>query len=862
MKPRILFIDAYDSFTNNIISLLETKLDVEVTQVRIDSHVSNLPSFLRSFSAVVAGPGPGNPANDADVGLIKELWSLSDEHVLPVLGICLGFQSLVLAHGGKVLPLSRPRHGVVTRISTKGEGIFQGLEEVHSVQYHSLHGALGHEVSEHSEDPASSAHLWKPHASTSALMPLAWEFDQSLAAYEDIHKPKNPRHVLMAAKHVTRPFYGIQFHPESICSHPNAQEVILNWWSQVEEWHRDHGSRYDAVVDLEIRALPVPKKDLTSSLLSLLSEVSGSASSSNSSRAPSPLSSISSFGSSSSSNLRSSISRPLSSLSNTPVFPVPTSSALIPKHGLFGPTLNAHSMDLGSLIVPDICRLVGLIDDEVIVLDSEMRQMPELGAYSIIGIIESDTIKLSYSVGDQHVRIQEENLSFNDSLHGGTIFTYLKNFMDRHRMCGHFEQTHPFRGGLMGYISYEACLETIDIHTKSKERSRPDVCFAYIERSIVIDHMHKRVYVQSLKWDDGEWIGGILRTLRTSSHSASILASDIKNSQMAAETASIDEPIKHAYVTKIGQCQSHIRAGNSYELCLTNQTTIRTRPASTRSSWPLYLRLRSLNPAPFSAYVRLGPLTLLSTSPERFMTWTRPAANPDAEGVLSTTCQFRPIKGTVKKHQLDAQGNPRTVSLQEATTLLSTTKERAENLMIVDLIRHDLHGVVGSGNVIVRAAMVVEEYETVYQLVSVIEGTLETNVYWKSVPGSILPTYVTYKEPGLSKEGIDVLAASLPPGSMTGAPKRRSCELLQEIEEHKPRSIYSGVLGYMSVGGGGDFSVVIRSAFKWDGNREGEMDEWRIGAGGAVTELSTEEGEWEEMMTKMSSTLGLFKEEE
>ena len=834
MKPRILFIDAYDSFTNNIISILETELGVEVTQVKIDSHISNLPSFLRPFSAVVAGPGPGNPANDADIGLMQELWSLSDEDVLPVLGICLGFQSLVLAYGGKVVPLNRPRHGVVTHISTNGEGIFKGLEEVQSVQYHSLHGNLGHEIPEPSIGPASSPKLWKPHDSTPALAPLAWDFDQSLDEYVE-----NPRCILMAVKHVTKPFYGIQFHPESICSHSSAQEVIVNWWSVVEEWHKNHDSRYDGEASLDSRALRVSEKVSMSCLLPLPPEIGHSTSSSSSSRASSPLSSVSTSVSSSSSNPQPGVS----SLSNDPSW-------------------NAYSMDLGSLTVPEICQLIGLVDDEVIVLDSEMRQMPELGAYSIIGIIEPDTLKLNYSVGGQHVRIQEGVHSFNDSLHGGTIFAYLKDFMDQHRTNGHYEFGHPFHGGLMGYISYEACLETIDIQTQSKGNSRPDICFAYIERSIVIDHTHKKVHVQSLKWDDEKWIGNTLKNLQVSSQSLFTPTCHIDESQMAAQTASIEVPSQEAYMTKIGKCQSHIRAGNSYELCLTNQTAIRTKLASSRSSWPLYLHLRNLNPAPFSAYVRLGPLTLLSTSPERFMLWTRPAAKPHQENVLLTTCQFRPIKGTVKKQQLDAERNTRTVGLKEATALLSTTKEQAENLMIVDLIRHDLHGVVGSGNVNVRAVMVVEEYETVYQLVSVIEGTLETNVYWKSGPGDTLPTHVTYKEPGLSKEGIDVLAASLPPGSMTGAPKRRSCELLLEIEEQQPRSIYSGVLGYMSVGGGGDFSVVIRSAFKWDGEGEGGMDEWKIGAGGAVTELSTEEGEWEEMMAKMSSTLRLFKESE
>ncbi|KAL8865257.1 MAG: hypothetical protein Q9174_006984 [Haloplaca sp. 1 TL-2023] len=121
--------------------------------------------------------------------------------------------------------------------------------------------------------------------------------------------------------------------------------------------------------------------------------------------------------------------------------------------------------------------------------------------------------------------------------------------------------------------------------------------------------------------------------------------------------------------------------------------------------------------------------------------------------------------------------------------------------------------------------------------------------------------------PQAQKAGVDVLAASLPPGSMTGAPKRRSCALLREIENERLRGVYSGVVGYMDVGGAGDFSVVIRSAFRWDVDRKSgspasgssDRDTWTVGAGGAVTSLSTEEGEYEEMMAKMSSTLRLFE---
>jgi para-aminobenzoate synthetase len=142
--------------------------------------------------------------------------------------------------------------------------------------------------------------------------------------------------------------------------------------------------------------------------------------------------------------------------------------------------------------------------------------------------------------------------------------------------------------------------------------------------------------------------------------------------------------------------------------------------------------------------------------------------------------------------------------------------------------------------------MAVEEYATVYQLVSVTAGTLDSS-----------PTATT------TKSGLNVLAASLPPGSMTGAPKKRSCALLTEIETQKPRGLYSGVLGFLDVGGGGDFSVVIRTAFRYGGADGGDDDDdgegdWQIGAGGAVTVLSEAEAEWEEMLAKRESLLRVF----
>ena len=132
---KVLFIDAYDSFSNNIINLLRDRLSVTVSSVYIDDprFVFNDDAFhehLQQFDAVVAGPGPGHPANTQDIGLIAKLWNLSDENILPVLGICLGFQSLCLAYGGTVDRLTQPRHGLVTPVTHCGGDVYADTGDV------------------------------------------------------------------------------------------------------------------------------------------------------------------------------------------------------------------------------------------------------------------------------------------------------------------------------------------------------------------------------------------------------------------------------------------------------------------------------------------------------------------------------------------------------------------------------------------------------------------------------------------------------------------------------------------------------------------------------------------------------------
>jgi len=439
----------------------------------------------------------------------------------------------------------------------------------------------------------------------------------------------------------------------------------------------------------------------------------------------------------------------------------------------------------------------------------------------------------------------------------------------------------------MGYISYEAGLETISVepHESVANSSIPDINFAFVHRSIVMDHATGQTYVQSLLPNDSSWIAHVGQTIENmtrqrdrasepcTTRNDSSITRELRDSLEMEKRLGLSQictPEERHYRNKVLKCQDSLAAGDSYELCLTDETIIKVPKIDGKgvNAWSLYKKLRRKNPAPYGAYLHLSNATVVGTSPERFLKW-------DREG----NCQFRPIKGTVKKSP--------TMTREAAYNILNSSKEQAENLMIVDLIRHDLSGVIGAERCSVPKLMTVEEYEHVYQLVSVIEGQLPK-------PGDAEgPT------------GLDVLKASLPPGSMTGAPKKRSCELLRDIEQ-RPRGIYSGVLGYMDVGGAGDFSVVIRTALRdataadrsarmnrtvdnsGDSTphsqvgytpsnpsprcsspsasvREGDFashestETWRIGAGGAVTIQSTDQGEFLEMETKVMTALTAFQ---
>ncbi|ORY77767.1 ADC synthase [Protomyces lactucae-debilis] len=447
-----------------------------------------------------------------------------------------------------------------------------------------------------------------------------------------------------------------------------------------------------------------------------------------------------------------------------------------------------------------------------IVLDSAAAP----SRYSILGRADlDDDSYLSYYVGDDfYVAGKNEH-----ALNGQSIWEAIAELMAERR-CTIGSSGSPFWGGLAGYISYEAGVETLDVPTIMRGKAA-DINLVMIKHSVVVDHIDKVTYVQSVvpaSQAEDMYIPWVVKLLK---ENQPCLTNEVNLEQRHRPTT-VTLPNKEEYIAKVKQCQEYLAEGQSYELCLTALTHIQCK---SKDPLDLYLQLRQNNPAPYAALISLPGVDLISSSPERFLSWTRDGR-----------CELRPIKGTIRK----SNG----LTLEEATRELNNPKDYAENLMIVDLIRHDLHQI--AKNVSVPSLMQVEEYKSVYQLVSVIQGQVGPSV---SAPGE------------QSFTGLDVLAHALPPGSMTGAPKKRSVELLQTIEGHN-RGIYSGVCGYFSVCGGGDWSVIIRTAFRHRSesrNRDGCIHEdWWVGAGGAITALSDPEAEWEEMLTKAQTTLPSF----
>lgn len=362
----------------------------------------------------------------------------------------------------------------------------------------------------------------------------------------------------------------------------------------------------------------------------------------------------------------------------------------------------------------------------------------------------------------------------------------------------------PFRGGLVGYIGYECgqALERLPCIARPSV-GMPDMAFA----------LHRWVIATSRttgeSWLSVIGLGADRATARrdaelTSDHVLRVLAE--RGHAAPREHAKPRRPFgveaglsASAYMERVAIAKEHIAAGDAFEICLTNALRA---PLARDEAWALFDELRRSNPAPFAAFLDLPEGTIVSSSPERFLSL-------DARG----TVESRPIKGTRPR------GATPDDDARLARELAASEKDRAENAMIVDLVRNDLGRVCRYGSVEVPELFTVEPYATVHQLVSTVRGELDAG-----------------------KDAIDLLRATFPPGSMTGAPKIEAMSILERLEPTE-RGVYSGAIGWIDLGGALDLSVVIRTVVVKDGAAT-------FSVGGAIVADSDPRDEHEETVHK------------
>ncbi|MBQ0957971.1 aminodeoxychorismate synthase component I [Ideonella sp. 4Y11] len=362
----------------------------------------------------------------------------------------------------------------------------------------------------------------------------------------------------------------------------------------------------------------------------------------------------------------------------------------------------------------------------------------------------------------------------------------------------------PFQGGHVGWFGYE--LRPGGLPPSPQRAATPDALFVQVDRYLAIDHLNRRSYLVAID-TPGQAARANAWLAQTSALLDGLAGQPPASMQAPTPRGAMPEFVldrdEATYLADVTRCLDWIGQGETYQVCLTNE--IRCR--SDLDPWQLYTTLRRVNPAPFAAFVRWPGGAVLSASPERFL-------SVDAQGLVQT----KPIKGTIRRAP-DAEADARL-----AETLRTSIKDRAENVMIVDLLRNDLSRVCQPGSVVVPKLFGIESFKTVHQLVSTVQGQLRD---------------------GLSV--IDAVRATFPGGSMTGAPKERTLQLIDELEQ-RPRGVYSGALGWLGHDGAADLSIVIRTIVSAGG-------ELSFGVGGGVVANSTPEGEFAEMLLKAQATM-------
>lgn len=418
---------------------------------------------------------------------------------------------------------------------------------------------------------------------------------------------------------------------------------------------------------------------------------------------------------------------------------------------------------------------------DTIILDSS-KEDEKLSKYSFIGLNPYMTFS------------SFQNDSYIDGLKvEGNPFKILDELLTRNKVV---EKTNiPLIGGCMGYISYDTGRIIEKISDSSDEDFKiPHMKFVFYRNIIIFDLMENKQYISYFEGEE-KTVEVIIEKIEQI---------EVKKEEFSynQEDKFISNFTKESYKKSITRLKEYIRSGDVYIANMTQRFYCHNE----EDSFTIYKKLREINKAPFSAYLNFHDFQIISSSPERFIQ------------IKDRIAHTRPIKGTRPR------GNTIEEDEKNKLELINSEKDKSELLMIVDLERNDFSKVCKPGTVKVKELFALEEYATVFHLVSTIEGELQDDV-----------------------SAVKVMKECFPGGSITGAPKIRAMEIIEELEGLK-RNIYTGAIGYFDFRGNSDFNIAIRTILKKDNKAY-------FGVGGGITYESIEEDEYLETLDKAKALM-------
>ena len=817
---------------------------------------------------------------------------------LPILGVCLGHQALGYVYGKEVkLSPCGPVHGLIssvvfnesmTRSSCDDDNfwndgtirrenlsvcqLFRGLpQEFNVVRYHSL-------VVDFSSNNSNSNN--DEDANSSEVEPIAWCDGINESNSESIHN------ICMALRHRRYPHYGVQFHPESIGTGTAGYTILRNFCDFAQQWKASYRNTVELEVDkivseVQLDAHEVKIANISTSQSKYRVFINKVAPDATTVSLPSP----------------KQVFEELFS-SRTTSFWLDSSTGEAHYDNIFRKNIDDESAGCPiasnsrfSIMGSDdglLSRKIHYFGREHDIQRRGLRIISELGVEDDVPLNEDI---LSYLrrrlVVEREFIDRVDVVTFDGKRCDAGYIDYKLSSLNEFGNGADDQIPFDYRGGYVGYLGYEVRHDTqcwileqegagcpvTGFDASSGVIANPNIptaAFLFAARSVLYDHQTNEWYIIGIAENDcignrgstGRAEADVIPWIQDMKSKIESIGANCKVPKptsrfgLALNVEFIPNRSKSQYLSDISRSHEEIRNGESYELCVTNQLEAKIQlpkqPAKAHHETPyeLYCLLRENNPAPFSAFMNFynkgspenaPSVSICCSSPERFLSVRKSqqssfTTNTPHVPKKRFVVESKPIKGTAARYtgsgsEGESEEQVTQTDSDIASKLSNSVKDRAENLMIVDLLRNDLGRVCMVGSVHVPKLMHIESYATVHQMVSTVRGTID----------------------GDTAHAIDVIEACFPGGSMTGAPKQRTMEILDEIEQGVNRGPYSGSLGYISLNGSMDMNIIIRTAVltPGDNNIEG-MDTWKasVGSGGAITALSNSDNEYNEMLIK------------